>query len=77
VIWVNREQKYFSKRGWTAELPNSPSGKSPDLSVAATPRSTSSNCHGAAHRDDERAAKAWADNGGPHRRKRAEAYRII
>jgi hypothetical protein len=25
VIWVRRERKYFCKRGWTAELPNSPS----------------------------------------------------
>ena len=28
VIWVRREQKYFYNQGWTANLPNSPSGKS-------------------------------------------------
>jgi len=35
VIWVNREWKYFCKWGWTAELPNSLSGKSADLSAIA------------------------------------------
>jgi hypothetical protein len=36
LIWVRREGKFFCKRGWTAELPNSPSGKSADLTVELT-----------------------------------------
>jgi hypothetical protein len=28
VIWVRREQEYFCERGWTAEPPRSPTGKS-------------------------------------------------
>jgi hypothetical protein len=35
VIWVRREPKYFCKEGWTAKSPNSPSGKSVDLSTVA------------------------------------------
>jgi hypothetical protein len=27
VIWVAREQKYFCKWGWTAELPEQPVGQ--------------------------------------------------
>jgi hypothetical protein len=33
LIWVSPERKYFCKKGWTAELPRGPSGKSVDLSA--------------------------------------------
>ncbi len=29
MIWVRPEQKYFFKRGWTGDLQNCPTGKSP------------------------------------------------
>jgi hypothetical protein len=36
LIWVNREAKYFCKRGWTRIREGSPSGKSPTSSFALT-----------------------------------------
>jgi hypothetical protein len=35
LIWVGREREYFCKGDWTAELRNSPSGKSADLPAVA------------------------------------------
>jgi hypothetical protein len=35
LIWVGREREYFCKWDWTAELRNSPSGKSADLPALA------------------------------------------